>query len=136
MSYKTWKSKNNIWEIVTAIPKEQQAIIVLLESFEGNPKAQKAVSELTATEANHENGMKLLREKLARVFESDKIDEVYIVYLRLKNRHKSDEMPMTDYIIKFEHLSHKRNNHVMPLTNTVLTFKLLDGAKLKEVERK
>ena len=45
-------------------------------------------------------------------------------------------MPMTDYIIKFEHLSQKRNNHVMPLTNTVLTFKLLDGAKLKEVERK
>ena len=43
---------------------------------------------------------------------------------------------MTDYIIKFEHLCHKMNNHEMPLTNKVLTFKLLDGAKLREVERK
>ena len=43
---------------------------------------------------------------------------------------------MTDYIIEFEHLYQKMINHEMPLPNTVLTFKLLDGAKLSEDERK
>ena len=43
---------------------------------------------------------------------------------------------MTDNIIEFEHLSHKMTNHEMSPPNTVLTFKLLDGAKLSEDEKK
>ena len=66
MSYKTWKNKTDMWKIVTAIPKEQQAIIVLLESLEGNFKAEKAVSELTSTDVNNENKMKLLIEKFLK----------------------------------------------------------------------
>ena len=42
-----------MWKIVTAIPKVQQAIIVLLESLEGNAKAEKVVSELTAADVNN-----------------------------------------------------------------------------------
>ena len=45
MSYKTWKNKIDMWKIAPAIPKEQQAIIVLLELLEGNDKAKKALSE-------------------------------------------------------------------------------------------
>ena len=53
MSYKTRKNKTDMWKIVTAIPKEQQVIITLPESFEGNAKAEKAVSELTTTDVNN-----------------------------------------------------------------------------------
>ena len=94
-----------MWKIVTAIPKEQQAIIVLLESPEGNTKAEKAVSELTGTDVNNENGMELLIEKLDKVSESDKIDETYLVYSRFINFHKSDEMSMTDYTIYWTFVS-------------------------------
>ena len=111
MSYKTRKNKTDMWKIVTAIPKEQQVIITLPESFEGNAKAEKAVSELTTTDVNNKNGMKLLIEKSDKVFESDKIDEVYLVYSRFINFHKSDEMSMADYIKEFEHLYHKMINH-------------------------
>ena len=38
------------------------------------------MAELTATDVNNENGMKLLTEKLVKVFQSDKIDEAYLVY--------------------------------------------------------
>ena len=91
MSYKTWKNKIDMQKTVTAIPKEQQTIIVLLESLKGNAKAEKAVSESTTVDVN-ENGMKLPIEKLNKVFESDKIDEAYLVYSRFKIFHKSDEM--------------------------------------------
>ena len=80
--------------------------------------------------------MKLLIEKLDKVFESYKIDEAYIVYSRFIDFHKSDEMSMTDYVIEFKHLHHKITNHEMPLPNTVLTFKLIDVAKLSEDKRK
>ena len=80
--------------------------------------------------------MKLRIEKLDKVYESEKIDEAYLVYSRFINFHKSDEISMTDYIIEFEHLYYKMTNHEMPLPNTVLTFKLLDGAKLNEDEGK
>ena len=94
------------------------------------------MSELTANDVNDENGMKVLIEKLDKVLESDKINEAYLVYSRFTNFQKSDEMSMTDYLTEFEHLYHKMTNHEMPLPNTVLTFKLLDGAKLSEDERK
>ena len=60
MPYKTWKNKIDMWKIVTSIPKEQQAIIVLLELLEGNAEAGKSVSELTATDVNTENGIIIL----------------------------------------------------------------------------
>ena len=51
-------------EVVTYIPKEEQATIVLLESLEGNGKAEKGVSELTTTDFNTDNGMTLLIQKI------------------------------------------------------------------------
>ena len=94
------------------------------------------MSELTATDVNNKNGMKLLIEKLDKVLERNKINEANLVYSIFTNFHISDEMSITDYIIDFEHLYHKMTNHEMPLPNTVLTLKLLDGVKLSEDERK
>ena len=60
MPYKTWKNEIDMWKIVTSIPKERQIITVLLESLEGNVIAEKAASELTATDVDTENGMTIL----------------------------------------------------------------------------
>ena len=39
--------------------KEKQVVIICLEQLEGNPKAEKIVSDLTAVELNKDNGMNL-----------------------------------------------------------------------------
>ena len=41
-----------MWQLVASVEKNQQAIIIFLESLEGNLKAGKAVSDLTATDLN------------------------------------------------------------------------------------
>ena len=41
ISYKSWKNKIEMWQLVTSIEKKEQGIIVLLESLEGNSKAEK-----------------------------------------------------------------------------------------------
>ena len=90
--------------------------IIYIISKKTPPKAEKAVSELTATDFNNENGMKPLIEKLGRVFESDKVDEAYLVCSRFINFYNTtDEMSMTDYIIQSEHLYDKMTNHEIPL---------------------
>ena len=51
-SYTSWKNKIEMWALVTSIPKKEQAIVVLLEALDENIKAEKAVSELTASNLN------------------------------------------------------------------------------------
>ena len=52
--YKTWKNKIDMWQLVTSVTKKEQTIIILLDLLEGNAKAEKAVSDLTATELNND----------------------------------------------------------------------------------
>ena len=64
MLYKTWRNKIDMWQLVTSVPKKEQAIIILLDSIEGNAKAEKAVSDLTANELNNDEGFNILFAKL------------------------------------------------------------------------
>ena len=72
MSYTSWKNKVEMWQLVTSVDKKEQAIVILLQSFEGHSKAEKAASELTAAKLHNDNGMKILFEKLDMVFKSKK----------------------------------------------------------------
>ena len=65
---------------MTSVEAKQQGIDVLLDSLDGNAKAEKDVSELTAAELNIENRLNLLLEKLDKVFQEENIDEAYNVY--------------------------------------------------------
>ena len=109
---------------------------MLLESFEGIVKAEKAVSELIATDVNTENRMTICIKKLDKVFESEKIDEAYLTYSKFIYFQKSSEISMTDYVIEFEHLYCKMTNYEMSVPNGVLTFKLLDSARLTDDNQK
>ena len=136
MLYKTWRNKIEMWELVTNVPLNKHGIIVLLDSLEGNAKAEKTVVDLSASQLNNDSGLNVLFAKLDYVYKEEAVDEAYNVYSKYINFSKSDEMNMTDYILEFEHLYNKMIEHEMKLPNTVLTFKLLDGAKISDDERK
>ena len=52
------ENKLSMWTLVTNVPKKEQAIVVLFEALEGNQKAEKAVSDLTATQLNVDDDLK------------------------------------------------------------------------------
>ena len=54
------------------LSRKESASYYLFEFLEGNPKAEKAVSDLTPTDLNTDQGMNLLLDK---VFQSETIDE-------------------------------------------------------------
>ena len=126
MSYKSWKNKIQMWQLVTSIDKKEQAIVVLLESLDNNTKAEKTFSEFTATELNSDGGM----AKLDSVFQSETIDEAYETYPKFINILRQVNNDMGDYIIEFEHFCKCTRYFGMKLPYPVVTFKLLDGSNI------
>ena len=60
MLYKTWRNKIDMWQLVTIVPKKEQVINILLDSLKGNTKAEKTISDLTATELNDDEGINII----------------------------------------------------------------------------
>lgn len=60
-----------MWQLVTSVPKNEQAITVWLESLGSNVKVEKAIDQFTATDLNADDGMKTLLNKLHNVFQSE-----------------------------------------------------------------
>lgn len=60
-----------MWQLVTSVPKNEQAITVWLESLGSNVKVEKAIDQFTATDLNADDGMKTLLNKSHNVFQSE-----------------------------------------------------------------
>lgn len=141
MTYANWKKKLLLWTIVTGVVKLEQAIMVVLNSFdgpirsEGQIKAEKVADEMKEDELHCELGLTNLLANLDKVFLSESTDEAYIIYTKFIQFCKSDSMSTLDYIIEFDHLNNKMIEHEIQLPEKVLTFKLLDGAMLEETQR-
>lgn len=60
-----------MWQLVSSVPKNEQAITVWLESLGSNVKVEKAIDQFTATDLNADDGMKTLLNKLHNVFQSE-----------------------------------------------------------------
>ena len=111
-------------------------IIVILDTLGGNAKAEKAVAGIKANEPNVESGLKLITDKLDKVFLEETVDEAYKVYSDFINDNKTVEMTVSQYILEFEHLYKRMIEHEMILPDPVLNLKFLDGANITNDERK
>ena len=60
-----------MWQLVSSVPKNEQAITVWLESLGSNVKVEKAIDQFTATDLNADDGMKTLLNKLHNVFQNE-----------------------------------------------------------------
>ena len=136
MSYKSWRNRVQMWQLVASILKKEQAILIILASLDNNAKAEKAVSEFTAAELNTDKGMELLISKLDSIFQGEAIVEAYDTCSKFTNYSRQENSDINDYVIEFEHLYKKMRNFEMKLPDPVFAFKLLDGASISDEERK
>ena len=74
-----------MWTIVSGIEKNQQAILVVLQTLSGNKRAEKAVSCFTAEELNVDTGLKTVTDKLAAAFQDEKAENAYNSYSKFIN---------------------------------------------------
>ena len=115
--------------------KEGTSYCCVIEALEGNQKAEKAVSDLTATQLNVDDGIKVSIDKLDTAFQAETTDDAYSAYTEFNNYKKGHNTSISDYVLEFKHLNHKILEYDMKLPDTVLAFKLLDGAGLSEQQQ-
>ena len=65
--HRSWK-KILMWKLPCNVDVKEQGIIALLQSLNGNEKAEKAVSNPTAEMLYNNNGLDILLEKLDAIF--------------------------------------------------------------------
>ena len=98
--YRSWKNKLLMWKLVCNVDVKEQGIIVLLQSLNGNKKAEKAVSSLNAEMLYSNNGLNILLEKLDAVFQSEEIEDACHTYLKFSSCKHQPNMSMNDFFYR------------------------------------
>ena len=132
MSYETWKNEVAVWQLVTELPDEKQALAVSL-TLSGN--ARETAMNITAADMAKKDGMQTILRKLDEVFLKDDKDKAYEAYRDFDSFKRPEDTTMNDYIIEFDRRYNISKKYDMTLPEAVLTFKILDNAGLTSKER-
>ena len=135
VSYKFWKSRIQMWEVVCSTPKNEQGIIVLLLSSTGKKKTENAVSTLTVTDLHKDTGLQVLIAKQDNAFQDEVAENAYSTYIKLINLNKLPQISMNEYLLEFENLNHEMAIFHMKIPDTVLAFQVLEGTGLNANHR-
>ena len=96
VSYKFWKNRIQMWEVVCGTPKNEQVISVLLQFLTGNEKAEKAMSTLTVIDLHKDTGLQALIVKLDNGFQDEVAKNTYSTYKKIINLKKLPQMSMNE----------------------------------------
>ena len=133
-SYTEWKNRFQMWRTLCGYDKKEEAIIVLLHSLNENKKAKKAVSKLTVTGWNADDGLEKLLENLGSTFKTDKIQESF-VYKDFNKFQLLEGMSINGYLLEYEHFSSRMIQFDLKLPDNILCLKLLESASISVNEK-
>ena len=100
-----------------------------MQSLNENKKAEKAVSKLTVTNLNVDDGLKKLLEKLDSTFETEKTQESYNFIKNFNKFQRLEDMSINEYLLEFEHLNDRMIQFDLKLPDNIC-LKLLESASL------
>ena len=130
-SYEAWKQELEMWELVTDLKKEKQAIAIVL-NLKGQAKA--IALEIEKTLLNAVDGIRNLLNVLDPIFQRNETDILYSLFKQFESFERGDKS-ISEYIIDFERIYNLLKNKEMALPEAVLAFKLLEKAGLDTKEK-
>ena len=119
-----------MWRTVCGYAKKEQTTVVLLQFLNENKKAEKAVSKLTVTDLNVDDGLENLLEKLDSTFKTEKTQESYNVYKDFNKFQQLEDVSINDYLLEFEHLNDRMIQFDLKLPDNIICLKLLESVSL------
>ena len=119
-----------MWRTVCGYAKKEQTTVVLLQFLNENKKAEKAVSKLTVTDLNIDDGLENLLEKLDSTFKTEKTQESYNVYKDFNKFQQLEDVSINDYLLEFEHLNDRMIQFDLKLPDNIICLKLLESVSL------
>ena len=133
MSWKEYKKEIFIWQALTTLEVKKQGPALYL-SLKG--RAKEVAKGLSQESIIAEDGIDKILNELDKVFKKDENQEAYIAYKNFEEYKRCANVPVKDFVIRFEALHSKIKGLGMILPEAVQAYRLLHSANLHEEETK
>jgi hypothetical protein len=136
-SYAEYKEDLKRWSRLTSIEKKHQADMVVY-CLEGDPSGvkEKIVTQISDKIIEKDNGIDELITFLDGIYAKDDMADAWDRFKEFSSCTRKDNQSISDFIANWNNCYHRLKKVNCEYTDTVLGFKLLEDAKLKEVETK
>ena len=130
-SWIDYKKEIKIWQALTDLPTKKQGPSLYL-SLSG--KAREAALEIDLEELKKDTGVQTILDRLDKLYLQDTNQSAYIAYQNFESFKRPENMPIKEYLIRFEQLYTKIKDHNMRLPDVVLAYRVLNSANLNQEE--
>ena len=135
-SYETYEKDLKRWSLLTSVPQEKQALMVL-HFLDGDPSGikDKIDEEVTEDDLQSKDGIKKLLNFFEKIYKKDSLADGFDKYISFEKLRRSPNTSIQEFIPEWNTAYRKAVNIGCSLSDKVLAFKLLDAANLSNMER-
>lgn len=126
-SYNDWKKLIELWTDLTTLAKNKQGPALVL-SLEG--KAQEAALELDSASIAHDDGVRLIIDRLDKIYEKDKLTEKYNAIEKFETYRRPKSMSIRDFLVEFDKRLYKTQSYKTTMSEDLKAYRLLKAANL------
>ena len=136
-SYDDYRTEVKLWARLTDVDPKKQAysLVYLLPNNHPSDIKRKAKNELLPQLEDENglpkpNGMEILLKFFDEIFEEDELVVTYTKYKEFENFTRNSDMPVEEYIPKWQSKQFEAKAKGVAYSDTILAFKLLDRLSL------
>ena len=125
-TYEDFKETLSIWAAYTSIPKEKQGMALFLTL---SPTDKEAVLQIGKEKVIGAEGLQNVITRLDQLYLKDETLQKFKALEYFESFRRPSEMPLNDYLIKFEKKYHTLKSYGTSMSDDLLAFRLLKSAK-------
>ena len=136
-SYAEYKEDLKRWARLTTLEKKYQADMVVYY-LDGHPSGvkEKIVTQISDKSIDKEDGVDELIKFFDEIYGKDEMADAWDRFKDFTSCVRKEDQSIADFIAEWDNCYHRLRKVNCQYTDTVLGFKLLEDARLKEVETK
>ena len=136
-SYPEYKADLQMWSRICSLDPKVKAEMVVYR-FEGHESRikEKIMTQLGDKLVNNEDGIKDLLTFLDGIYNKDEMADAWDKYVEFSSLSRKPEQSMVDFLSDWENVHHKAKKVGCDFSDTILAFKVLEDAKLQDMEIK
>jgi hypothetical protein len=136
-TYEEYKQDLQRWSRITSVDKKLQAEVIVY-SLDGHPSQikDKIVTKIGETLVGADDGIKKLIDFLDSVYGKDDMADIWDRYKAFSNNSRKPTEDLIDFLPNWEMLYQKLKTSGCEYTDTILGLKLLEDARLNDMDTK
>ena len=136
-NYTEYKADLLLWSRISSLDKKVQAEMVVYR-LDGHPShiKEKIMTQIGERLKDNADGIKELISFLDGIYNKDEMADAWDKYVAFSSLSRKPEQPMVEFISDWENVYHKAKKVGCDYSDIILAFKILEDAKLGEMDVK